>query len=284
MRRFVILTVLAAAPPAGAAPSPKPATDAPATAEAIRKALDAEVTVDFAGVGLHAALKTLAADHKLTLAIDPNVQHLVGFGGVAGVPAFPGAGPRPSSWTGRRSSLKLKNVKLKTAFRKLLDPVGLVAVPVGEQILVATEEAGMVRVLKQKIDVSADGDALNKVLADIAKKYGVNVVIDPRAVKSKAASAEVTLSAEDMPLEAGVRLLCELADLKPVRVGSAIYVTTPDRADKLRDGDLTGGAGTGLAPAYPTVTYGGGPPPAAAVPAVDSPAAVPEKPVAKPER
>src|SRR2546426_91868 len=78
---------------------------------------------------------------------------------------------------------------------------------------------------------------LSKAVRDLATRYGVNVVIDPRTVKTKAADNPVTLQVDDVPFESAIRLLCEMADLKPARMGNVIFVTTEARADKLRDGD-----------------------------------------------
>src|SRR5206468_2995343 len=39
---------------------------------------------------------------------------------------------------------------------------------------------------------------------------------------------------EDVPLETAVRLLCEQAELKPVRMGSILYVTSSAKAKELR--------------------------------------------------
>ena len=44
----------------------------------------------------------------------------------------------------------------------------------------------------------------------------------------------MTLQLEDVPLETAVRLLARLAGLKPVRLDNVLFVTTEERADKLR--------------------------------------------------
>jgi hypothetical protein len=78
---------------------------------------------------------------------------------------------------------------------------------------------------------------LSKALKEMSSKYGVSVVFDPKAVKSKAVENPVTLTVDDVPFEAAVRLMCEMAELKPARMGNVIYVTTEARADKLKDSD-----------------------------------------------
>ncbi len=50
----------------------------------------------------------------------------------------------------------------------------------------------------------------------------------------------MTLHLEDVPLETAVRLLSEMAGLKPVRVGNVLFVTSKDNAAELRqDPDLS---------------------------------------------
>ena len=48
------------------------------------------------------------------------------------------------------------------------------------------------------------------------------------------ANAAVTLKLEDVPLETAVRLMAEVADLGAVRMNNVLFVTTPERAEKLR--------------------------------------------------
>src|SRR5438309_2064829 len=87
---------------------------------------------------------------------------------------------------------------------------------------------------------AAKGDdpvaAGRKVLDDVADmRYegrSLNVVVDPR-LKDKA-DAKVTLKLDDVPLETAVRLLAEVAELRAVRMNNVLFVTTPERAEKLR--------------------------------------------------
>ena len=51
----------------------------------------------------------------------------------------------------------------------------------------------------------------------------------------------MSLQAEDIPLATAVRLLSEMAGLKPVRVGDTLFVTTKKTAAEMRgDPDLMG--------------------------------------------
>jgi hypothetical protein len=129
------------------------------------------------------------------------------------------------------------------------------------------------------VSIDFDGVPLNKALKEISSKYGVNIVLDPRAVKAKTVENPVTLQVEDVPFEAAVRLMCEMADLKPARMGNVIYVTTEARADKLKDGDHLVPAPPMINPLAPGANLGGlgGGIAGAAVP----PVAIPEKPESK---
>jgi hypothetical protein len=114
------------------------------------------------------------------------------------------------------------------------------------------------RQLKQRIAVDYEAVPLGKALKDLSTKYGVNVVIDPRTAKTKAADNPVTLQVDDVPFEAAVRLLCEMADLKPARMANVIFVTTEDRADKLRNSDSLVPTPGLPVPGVPGVGFAGG--------------------------
>ena len=78
---------------------------------------------------------------------------------------------------------------------------------------------------------------LTRALRQLARDTATNVIVDTRAEKD--AQATVTMQLEDVPLETAVRLLSEMAGLKPVRVGNVLFVTKKDIANELRnDPDL----------------------------------------------
>ncbi|MBI3821791.1 MAG: hypothetical protein HY289_03820, partial [Planctomycetes bacterium] len=60
----------------------------------------------------------------------------------------------------------------------------------------------------------------------------VNLVIDPFVAQK--AKANVTLQLEDATLETTVRLLAELAEVKSVRLGNVLFITTEEKAKKIR--------------------------------------------------
>src|SRR5438105_4858356 len=71
----------------------------------------------------------------------------------------------------------------------------------------------------------------------LAKETATNLVIDPRMAKE--AQATVSVELDEVPLESAVRLLAEMAGLKPVRLGNVLFVTSKTAAVSLRaDPDL----------------------------------------------
>lgn len=267
-----LLAVLAAsaclAGPAGAAPGPKGElkSDRPA-AEVIRKALDANGTFEFTQVNLAGVVNTLSEQYKINIVLDRNVIQQMGFD--------------PESMN---VELKKQEGKMRTALRAIVGQYNLTFAIVGDSLLITTEEMAVYRQLKQRINVDFDAVPLTKALKELSARYGVNVVIDPRTAKAKSADNPVTLQVDDVPFEAAVRLMCEMADLKPARMGNVIFVTTEARADKLKDSDSLVPAPAGAVPGMPGVVpgvfngLGGGlggavPAPAVAVPAP----AVPDK-------
>jgi len=218
---LLVALMLTATLIAAAAPASKGSAKAdPAAAEAIRKALDSSGNFDFSGVNLPGVLNTIAEQYKINIVLDRTVLQQMGF--------------EPESLT---VELKMKEGKLRNALRAIAGQYNLTFAIVGDALVITTEELAVYRQLKQRISVDYDAVPLSKALKELSTKYGVNVVIDPRTARTKSADNPVTLQVDDVPFEAAVRLLCEMADLKPARMGNVIFVTTEARADKLRDGD-----------------------------------------------
>ena len=207
--------------PASAAPLLKSEVKADRTAaEAIRKALESTGNFDFTGVTLAGVMNTLSEQYKINIVIDRTVLQQMGF--------------EPE---GMNVELKMKEGKLRNALRGIVGQYNLTFATIGESLVITTEEVAVYRQLKQRINVDYDDVPLSKAVKDLGTRYGVNVVLDPRTAKSKASENRVTLQVDDVPFEAAIRLLCEMADLKPARMGNVIFVTTEARADRLKDGD-----------------------------------------------
>lgn len=204
-----------------AAPGPKTEAKPDANAaETIRKALERTGKFEFSDVNLGGVLKTLSEEYKINIVLDRGVVQQMGF--------------EPEIMN---VDLKMKDGKLRNALRAIVGQYNLTYAIVGDSLLVTTEEMAVYRQLKQRINVDYDAVPFNKAIKELATKYSVSVVVDPKVQKSKTAENPVTLTVDDVPFEAAVRLMCEMADLKPARMGNVIYVTTEARADRLKDGD-----------------------------------------------
>ena len=188
-------------------------------AEAIRRALDEPVSLEVGDQSLVAVLAQLADIGKVPIVLDRSAMQMMGV-----------------EATEANVVLRAKEMKLKTAIRTVAGQHGLSFAVVGDHVLVSTEEIVCQRQLRQRVSFDLDEVALAKALKDLSSQTATNVVLDPRMAK-KAADLKVTLKMDDVPLEVAVRLLAEMAGLKPARMGNVLFVTSEERADKLKDTD-----------------------------------------------
>jgi hypothetical protein len=84
------------------------------------------------------------------------------------------------------------------------------------------------RLLQQPVTASFQQTPLDRALARVAAQSGVSIVLDPRAAR-----VTITADLDNVPLEAAVRILSDMASLKPVTMGNTFYVTTAANACKL---------------------------------------------------
>jgi hypothetical protein len=78
---------------------------------------------------------------------------------------------------------------------------------------------------------------LAAALKQLSRETATNLMLDTRV--GKEAKTDVSLQMEDVPLETAVRLVSEMAGLKPVKVGNVLFVTTKTLANEMRnDPDL----------------------------------------------
>jgi len=151
----------------------------------------------------------------------------------------------------------LKDAKLKDALKAAFGPFNLRCGVTATGLVVSTDEGIVARQLRERVTVDADGKTLADVLKGLSEQTGANVVIDPRA--KKLAEEKVTLSLDDVPLEAAVRLTAEVAGASVVRMSNVLFVTTEARADKLRpDADRPVGPSPAN-PFFPGIDGIGGP-------------------------
>ena len=151
-------------------------------------------------------------------------------------------------------NVNLKQVKLKDGLKAILAPYNLKFGLTSDGLFISTEDGVISRQLRQRVSVDCDGTAFAAAAKQLAIDTGANVVVDPRL--GDKANKAVNLKLDDVPLETAVRLLAEVADLRAVRMNNVLFVTTHERAEKLRP-DADGPTNTSpLNPVFPN----GGPP------------------------
>ena len=213
---WTLVPLWASAAPAG----PEEVSASPA--EKARQGLDRVITLRIDRQPLTAAVALLREKTKLNLVLDTQA--------VASLGINPDLPPTPVD-------VDLKEVKARAALRTVLAPYNLTFAVVGGAVVITTEDMAAARQMGQRVGVDFDKVELAAALKQIAHETGVNLALDPRAEKE--ASAKVSLQVEDMPLEMAVRLLAEMAGLKPVRAGNTLFVTKKEIAAELRaDPDL----------------------------------------------
>jgi hypothetical protein len=213
--RLFAAAVFAAAPVSVHAAAPAPATAKNASPmDAARKALDEVGDMNYQNKSLNEVIGDLKDKAKVNVTLDPTVFQF---------------GLDPSQPT---INVSAKGVKLKDGLRQALAPFGLKCGLTREGLFISTEEGLTSKQLRQRVSVDCDGTAFAAAVKSLAADTGANVVLDPR-LKDKA-NAAVTLKLDDVPLETAVRLMAEVADLSVVRMNNVLFVTTPERAEKLR--------------------------------------------------
>ena len=206
--------LLLAAP---AAPDKDPAPASPV--EKLRADLDRPVTLKIDKQPLSAAVDALHKATGITIVVDSlTIQQQMGF--------TPDQPPVPVA-------VDAKDMKARNVLRAIVQPYGLSYAVVGDTVVVTTEDVAMYRQMHQRISVDLSKVDFAAALKQIGRDTATNLIVDARAEKE--AKAEVSLRVEDVPLETAVRLLSEMAGLKPVRVGNTLFVTRKEIAAELRN-------------------------------------------------
>ncbi len=217
-----------------AAPAAGETKDKPATpAEKIKKQLDQTITLDIAEQPLNLALNQIREQTKINFVVDKlTIQQM---------------GMDPDQMP---VNAKLKEVKVRTALRSVLGPYNLGYAIIGDTVLISTDDMAMIRQMRQRVSIDLDKVDLAAALKQLSRDTAANVLLDPRAAKD--AKTEVSLQMEDVPLETAVKLMAEMASLKPVKVGNVLFVTTKANAAEMRnDPDLNGAGGNPAMPGMP---------------------------------
>jgi type II secretory pathway component GspD/PulD (secretin) len=203
-----------------AAPGDEKPSKAETPAEKVRKALDQRMDMELENQSLSGAVNQLREQTGVNFVIDRwTIQNM---------------GIDPDQTT---VNVKLKEVKLRTGLRAALGQYNLSYAILGDAVLITTEDMAMYRQMRQHVNVEVEGVPMAQAVKQLAAQTGTNLLLDTRVAKE--AQATVTLQLEDVPLETAVRLMAEMAGLKPVRIGNVLFVTSKQNANELRqDPDL----------------------------------------------
>ena len=259
-----------------AAPAVPEKPKAAGPAEKVRTDLDQVISVEITEQPLDLALKQLHEQTKINFVIDRWGMQQMGMQIEAMAPV----------------NVKLKDVKTKSALRSILTPYNLSYAIIGDTVVVSTDDMAMYRQMRQRVNLDCEKEELATVLKKLARETATNLMVDTRAAKE--AKMEVSLQMEDVPLETAVRLMAEMAGLKPVRVGNVLFVTTKTIANEMRaDPDLAQPMGPRGVPQEMILQPGGGiqiqpgvaVPPAAPAPGIGAvPVNPPVDPTEKPDK
>jgi hypothetical protein len=198
-----------------AAPAADPKAKGESPAEKVAKALDQKIDVEITDQTLDNAINQLKEQTKVNIVIDQVT--------LANMGMIPG---------NMQINVKQQGIKGRQALRAVLNQVHLSYAIIGDSVIVTTDDMAMHRQFKQKITVDLDKVPLETALKNLAKESAIQLLIDKKV--NKEAQAQVSLQLEDVPFDTVIRLLCEDANLKPVRMGNVLYVTTKENAKDLR--------------------------------------------------
>ena len=73
---------------------------------------------------------------------------------------------------------------------------------------------------------------LEKALKEMAQSTGMNIVLDVRSAEK--AKLAVSASFTNVPVDTAVKVLADMAELRPVRLGNVLYVTSAENAERLK--------------------------------------------------
>jgi hypothetical protein len=190
--------------------------------EKLRANLDKNITLDYNGQSLTDVLNHFRDKTGVAINIDQVALMQMG----VGQPMIPDG-------NAGQVTLKATNEKASQVLRKLLNTHQLCYILFEDSVLVTSDEMAAMRQMRQRVSVDLEDVPFNKAVRNLAKNHGLNLVIDPKVTKQS--EAAVSLQLENAGIETAVRLLAELANLKAVRMGNVMFVTTEEKATKIRE-------------------------------------------------
>jgi RNA polymerase sigma factor (sigma-70 family) len=138
----------------------------------------------------------------------------------------------------------MKNTSLATVLRIILarvpSPSGAVYVLRPDTVEITTTAA-----LRTELNIAEgrpllplvwdvfDDTPISKALARVTETTSFNVIVDPHAADKVREKATVQFN--NVPVDTAVRLLANMADLSMVRLDNVFYLTTPEKAKRLRE-------------------------------------------------
>lgn len=225
---FAAGVLLALVPAALSAPTPEAAksnAEPTATEELREKLMQSSDFTAQAEWTLGDALDYLTDRYALKINVDTRAFEAKKLAQVRGLNIAPG-----ESWTLKGSSLRdvLGNILCHLP----LDETEATCVLIGDRVIITTAEWAPYRLLRQRVSVDCRKEPLSAVLKKLARETGTNLVLDPHAVKE--AETPVTLKLQDVTLERTLVVLAEANDLKPLRLGNIVLLTTKAHAAEMR--------------------------------------------------
>lgn len=191
--------------------------------EKVRKVLDQPIVLDFVGNGIPEVLNHLKEKTKVHFVLD-----IAAAGNIA-APFDDGMGGMNLNLMTIKSE---RGAKLRQTLRRFLTQFDLTYVILEDAVLITTEEMGLHRQMRQRVSVDFKEQPLKDVLKYLNRTTGINLILDPRT--GAEADRKITLELEDGTLETTVKLVAELGNLKAVRLGNVLFVTSEERAAKIR--------------------------------------------------
>jgi|GEM_PF-4149294 len=132
---------------------------------------------------------------------------------------------------------KGQSVTLDASLRQLLRPIAATYLIQGNRIVIVPDKLQFHdRSCADALRVSLQADKLplNDALEQLSENSGISIVVDP-AVGEKA-TMPLNAVLVNVPVTTAVRVLANMADLKPVVMDNVLYVTTKDKAKELIEG------------------------------------------------
>ena len=130
-------------------------------------------------------------------------------------------------------TVKSRNAKIREGLKSVLASANLSYGIVGGNLYIGTEEMVIQQQMRQRVSLDGEPTSFSAVLKSLAGETGANLVLDPR-IEEKAKNAAVKLKLDDVPLETAVRLTAEVAGFGAVRLSNVLFVTSEERAEKLK--------------------------------------------------